>query len=98
MRMSDVGPFGSAVVSAIVPAGLLIALAAGLKIEMNSVLTIMVPATTLAALMVSVSIAWIFILIGRLHRQPLWIPATMFVIGITMLELLAVLIITTRAG
>jgi hypothetical protein len=98
MKIGDVGPLGAAIVAAIVPAGLLIALAAGLKFDMMMVLTIMVPGMSLAALMVSVSIGWIFILIGRLHRKPLWMGGIVFANLIAMLELLVLLILSSRAG
>jgi hypothetical protein len=98
MRIGDFGPFASAVLGAMIPASLLIALATGLQIQLPVVLWMIVPGMSLAVLLVAISMGWMFILIGRLKRQPRWIPATMLALGVAMLELLTLVILIGRAG
>jgi hypothetical protein len=92
------GPLITAIASAIVPGLQLLALFLGLKINMTTVLAIIVPAVTLAMILVAVAIAWIFVLIGRLHRQPAKIMATSIFIGITMVEVMVIIGLAAEAG
>jgi hypothetical protein len=98
MRIGDFGPFASGVLGAMIPAGLIIALAAGLRVQLPVVLWMLVPGMSLATFLIAVSMGWMFILIGRLKRQPRWIPGTMLALGIAMLELLTLVILIERAG
>jgi hypothetical protein len=97
MKIAEFGPFGSAVVAAMIPAGLLVVLARGLRIDWMSMMAVVVPGMALAVVLISVSMAWIFILIGRLKRQPRWLGGTMIADGVAMLELLALVILIGRA-
>jgi hypothetical protein len=98
MKITDFGPFGSALVAGFIPAGLLMALAAGFRIDMTSVVSVIMPGMALSVIMISVSMAWIFILIGRLKRQPRWIAGTAVADVVAMLELLGLVILLSRAG
>ena len=98
MRIFDFGPFATSLIAMLVPAGIFIAFALGLQIDLSIVLWVLVPAMALAMLMVAVSMAWIFILIGRLKRQPRWMPGTVIANGIAMIEMLVIVILTTRTG
>jgi hypothetical protein len=95
------GPLYTAIASAAVAGALLVALLLFPKtvpINMTTVLAVIVPAVTLSATLVAGAIAWIFILIGRLHRQPAWVIATVIMMGITMIELMAIIALAAEAG
>jgi hypothetical protein len=81
-----------------VPGLQLLALFLGLKINITTVLAIIVPAVTLAMILVAAAIAWIFVLIGRLHRKPAKILATAIFIGITMVEVMVIIGLAAEAG
>jgi hypothetical protein len=65
---------------------------------MTTVLAVIIPAVTVTTLLISFSMGWIFVLIGRLHRKPAKLPVTIVIMGITMIELLAVIALAAEAG
>ena len=77
---------------------LLVVMLTRLTINFMTVLSVVIPAVTVAALLLAVSLGWIFILIGRLKRQPAKLPATVVLMGITMIELLAIILVAAEAG
>lgn len=92
------GPLVTAAFAAAIPALQLVAFMIGMQITMTTVLAIVLPAVTVSVILVSVSMGWIFILIGRLHRKPAKLPATIVLLGVAMLALLAIIVICGRAG
>ena len=95
---TSLGPLYAAIGSAVVAGGLLIVMLTKLTINFTTVLSIVIPAVTLATLLLALSLGWIFILIGRLKRQPAKLPATFVLMGITMIELLGIILVAAEAG
>jgi hypothetical protein len=87
------GPFYTAIASAVFPAAQLIAMAVGMPINTPTVLSIIIPDVTIATLLISISLGWIFVSIGRLHRQPARVVATVIILGVTMIELFVIVMI-----
>ncbi len=92
------GPFFTAVAAAVLSAVLLIALLAISRLTIDVVLIVVVPAATIADLLVAVSMGWIFILAGRFHRRPAWFAGTIVAIAVTMLMMLGIILLCIRAG
>lgn len=92
------GPLFTAIVAAAVAALQIAAIFLGLNITMTTVLSFIIPAVALSAILIALSMAWIFILIGRQHRRPAMLPATIVVLGVTMVELLVIIVICGKAG
>jgi hypothetical protein len=97
-RTPSAGPLYTAILSAVVAAGQLVALFMGMRIDMTMVLAVIVPAVVLAVVLVAVSMGWIFVLIGRLHRNPAKLPVTVAVLGITLVEVGVIIVICAQAS
>ncbi len=82
------GPFITAVISTLLAAGILIAIAAGMKITLITAFSVLIPGMTFAAMAIAVSMGWIFVSIGRYKVQPRWVAGTAVFITLTMLELM----------
>lgn len=91
---SDRGPLLSAMIAAAIAAAILICLAAGVPVNLATVLWGYVPATMISAMMVSVSMGWMFVLAGRHKRKPWKLPVTLIFIVLAMAELLTIVIIS----
>jgi hypothetical protein len=92
------GPFVTALLSTIIAAGLLITFAAGMKMSLTTIFAVVVPASTVSVFFVAVSMGWCFVMFGRYNLRPFRLHTTMVLIGITMFEMLTVIIICSRAG
>jgi hypothetical protein len=90
------GPFYTAIAAAVLPAAQLLAIALGMPINTPTVLSIIIPDVTIAALVLAVSLGWIFISIGRLHRQPARVLPTVIILGVTMVELFVIVVICSQ--
>ena len=82
-----IGPFITAVLSTLLAAGLLIALKVGMTLTLITAFSVLIPGMTFAAMLIAISMGWIFVSIGRYHRQPRWIAGTAVFITLTMIEL-----------
>jgi hypothetical protein len=89
-----IGPFVTAALSTGLSSALLIVFYFGFKLTMLSVLSVVIPAMTVATTLVAVSMGWIFVSIGRSKRQPRWVLGTGILIAITMVELLVATYLT----
>ena len=98
MKITDFGPFGCALMAALIPACLLVMFARGFQIDMVSVLSVVVPGMALAVLFVAFGMGWVFVLIGRLKRHPRWMAGAGVAGAVAMLELLGLVVLLSRAG
>jgi hypothetical protein len=89
-----IGPFVTAALSVLLSAGLLIAMYKWLKISLWSVVWIIIPTLTIATMLTAVSMAWIFVSIGRNKRQPRWVAGAAVLIAITMVVILVATYVT----
>jgi hypothetical protein len=89
-----IGPFATAALSTALSVALLVVMRAGLKISLMSVLWIIIPTLTVATMLIAVSMAWIFVSIGRNKRQPRWVAGTAVLIAITMIAILIATYVT----
>jgi hypothetical protein len=96
-RRPHLGPFYVGVASTAVSAVLLIALACGMPMTMLTVLSIIIPGMVVSTTLLSVSMAWVFILFGRTKRVPRWIPGVGIMVVLTMGELFALTYLSSLA-
>jgi hypothetical protein len=92
------GPFYSAIGSTIPATALLVIVQSGMRLTLMNVLAVLIPGMTLSTLLIAVSMAWIFVSIGRLKQWPSHLKGTWIVISVTMLELLWLTMIADAAG
>jgi hypothetical protein len=85
----SLGPFNTAVLSTLISGGVLIALAAGMKISLVTAFSVIIPGMTFSATLIAVSMGWIFISLGRYKVQPRWVAGAAAFITLTMIELMA---------
>jgi hypothetical protein len=83
-----IGPFVTAALSTFISSVLLVVLKVGPRLTMVYVLSVVIPAMTIATTLVAVSMGWIFVSIGRSKRQPRWVLGSGILIAVTMLALL----------
>ena len=93
------GPFITSLIAAIIcTAAFLTGLLLGMKLSLTILFTIIIPAVTLAVLLIASSMGWVFLMVGRSNLQPRRLPAAIVMIFIAMAELLAIIVISGRAG
>jgi hypothetical protein len=92
-----IGPFVTAVLSTLLATGLLIAMAAGMKLTMLTCFSVLIPGMTFSATAIAVAMGWIFVSIGRHKLQPRWVTGCAVFIAITMLELLVLTYIASQS-
>jgi hypothetical protein len=85
---TSLGPFSSAVTSVLICAVLIVFCKLGMPINNVTVLGILVPAMSIACILLFVSLGWIFLLIGRTKIRPKWVAGTGVAIVIAMLEMM----------
>jgi hypothetical protein len=85
---TSLGPFSSAATGVLICAVLIVFCRLGMPINNLTVLGILIPAMSIACILLFVSLGWIFLLIGRTKIRPKWVGGTGAAIVIAMLELM----------
>src|ERR1700722_4491340 len=82
------GPVVCAILSAGIGGAMLIALAAGMPIRWSAVLFVLVPGAGAGGGLIALTMGWIFMSFGRLHRRPVGMAGAVVAMAIAIVELL----------
>jgi cytochrome bd-type quinol oxidase subunit 1 len=91
------GPAIAALVAAAVSTALLAAVLVGLPTTLRTVLLLMAPGFAISATAVAISMGWIFLLVGRQHREPRWLRWAIALQSVSVLEMLGLILLILHA-